>query len=224
MFCHPDRPGGDWQEAGSVCARDVNGETRVVKPTNTVVTCTAQYPHGGHHLLLRLFWQKMSSAPRVVTGTSVVAAWATTKPCTGCALSEHLHLVGCGACGSQRLQIGGRVSAHVAPSSGQGPSVADSPVLALAAGHDQSFEGLALWPPWAAQVQLVLLLGFWPWPPLPNRSACDLPLQQLLQPSAVQHWTQAVWLLLQLALVLLARVVLQWEQQELNSQQGQQQQ
>uniref|UniRef100_L7M5A7 Uncharacterized protein n=1 Tax=Rhipicephalus pulchellus TaxID=72859 RepID=L7M5A7_RHIPC len=44
MFSHPDRPGGDWQEAGGVCARDVNGETRVVKPTNTVVTCTAQYP------------------------------------------------------------------------------------------------------------------------------------------------------------------------------------
>lgn len=30
-----------------MCARDVNGETRVIKPTNTVVTCTAQYPLRG---------------------------------------------------------------------------------------------------------------------------------------------------------------------------------
>lgn len=85
------------------------------------------------------------------------------KCCTvGQALSGHLHWVGCGACENQRLKTGGRVSGHVAPSSGQGPSVADPQLPALVAGHDLSFGGPTLCPPWAALVWLAWLLGFWP--------------------------------------------------------------
>lgn len=170
-----------------MCARNMNGKTRVIKPTNTVVTSTTRYPFGGHHLLLRLLWQKMSSAPPMA-GTSVGCRYTgRTKTCTGRAPSVHLHLVGFGACGNQWLQIDGRVSATEAPSSCWGPSAADPLLLVLAAGHDPSFGGLALYSPWAAQVELVWLLCFWPWLPLLNRSACDLPLRQLLLPLVLQR-------------------------------------
>lgn len=73
----------------------------------------------------------------------------------------------------------------MAPSFGQDPSVVDPQLPALAVDHDPSFGGPALCPPWAAQVWLAWLLGFWPWLPPPNRSACDLLLQQLLLLSSV---------------------------------------
>lgn len=171
------------------CARNMNGKTRVIKPTNTVVTSTTRYPFGGHHLLLRPFWQKMSSAlAPPMAGTSVgCRSTGCMKTCTGRAPSVHPHLVGSGACGSQWLQIDGHASAHVAPSSCWDPSAADPLLLVLAAGHDLNFGGSALYSPWAAQVELVWLLCFWPWLPLPNRSACDLPLRQQLLASVLQH-------------------------------------